>query len=109
MIIQVNGNVIMQKCDVCERTNEVELEQQTLEWLPEFNQYKNLNLPECECGTVEVLNMNLPDDESDLADIIPGDEWLSRHLVKNIKRFVMGESSVVLSTIPRKEVKTIEK
>jgi len=48
------------------------------------------------------LNMGLPDDESDIADQIPDNEWANRHIIKNTRAFLKGSASTISSNIPAK-------
>lgn len=105
MIIGVNSetNTISQLCINCGKVNEWKIEYQDLEWIEEFNEYRNYNIPECECYSMESLNMNLPDDEYDISHYIPDDEWYARNIIKNIKKFFLGETENISDEIPPKK------
>lgn len=101
-IKKVEGQTIVIECDHCNDDHTIAIDNTQLKFLPEFNQYENLNL-QCPCGMTYVLNMNLPDDEYDESDLIPDDEWHQRHIIKNIRKMKLGESSIIETIIPEKK------
>lgn len=105
-----NKRTIIIECPMCKKEQEVTIEKRQLKFLKEYNQYENITLPPCECGCVHVLNMNLPDDEYDISDLIEGEEWYKRHIIKNIKKMLLGEKDYIEDVVPiKKKFKGVEK
>lgn len=103
MIIEVvSPNVIRQVCK-CGHVNTIPLKKQSLKFNQELGEYECLQLPACECGCVEVLNMNLAEDEYEISDQIPDHEWRSRSIIKNIRRFMEGKDKEIIKGIPKKK------
>lgn len=82
---------INQVCDKCKTSNEYDIQKQELLYLEEFKEYQNYMLPACECGTVEVLNMNLPENEEDIRHLMSEEEWRIRCFIKSLKEYCVED------------------
>lgn len=90
MIKTVQGTKVGLTCQHCERDFEVDLSGAVLEFLPEFNEYENLPI-QCECGALEVFNMNIPENDTDepfKTGQIPINEEIQRHHIRLIQRMI---------------------
>lgn len=107
MILSVQaGNEVTQQCDKCGTTITFVVTRtgEGLRYLEEFAEFENFKLGDCpECTCFEILNMNLIYDEYEISDRIPEEEWTSRSLVKNIKRYLNNETATIETTIPDKK------
>jgi hypothetical protein len=89
-----NSRNIIQVCDRCGKENKVVIPpQHTLKFLEEINQFENYKLPTCACGTVEILNMNLEEDEYAISEYMDDREWNSRNNIKAIRKVLKGDQS----------------
>lgn len=84
MIIQHNIETleVIQICDRCKKENHHTLQVRRLEIMEDFNEYPNYLMDTCECGTTEILNMNLPEDEDDIRHLMTETEWNTRCFLK---------------------------
>lgn len=80
-----------QVCDRCKATHEHDIQKQELPYLEEFKEYKNYVLPTCECGTTEILNMNLPKNEEDIRHLMSEEEWRVRCFIKCLKEYCVED------------------
>lgn len=103
MIKQVKPDipVITLICDVCGDESDRPIRRKQLTFIEEFQEYENYPLDACPtCGAVEVLNMNLPEDETDLACEMTQEEWDTRHLIKNIKKYALSVTQTLSTSYP---------
>jgi len=92
VILKQTNGVLFLKCNKCGTEHEHSLKiGQRLKFLTDFNQFENLTTIPCpNCGTVEVFNMNIEDEQLNYEDIkkmnMPNKEVNQRHyLIEIIK------------------------
>lgn len=84
MLLDLTNTTITNKC-FCEKIITHELSELKCEYLDEFQAFSNVNLKCKECGTVEIINMNL-DINEDLEDMeIPEEELNARKIALELK------------------------
>ncbi|ARK32115.1 hypothetical protein [Halalkalibacter krulwichiae] len=89
MIERFSQDTLYQICSHCGTKNTIKLNYGlTVLFDNEKNEYSNLRLPQCECGSIEVLNMNIENEEFDYDEIealnIPFKEIVHRKYVRDI-------------------------
>ena len=91
MILKQTNGVLFLKCKCGTEYKHLLKVGQRLKFLTEFNQFENLPTNPCpSCGTVEVFNMNIEDEQLNYEDIkkmnMPNKEINQRHyLIEIIK------------------------
>jgi len=92
MLLKQTNGVLFLKCNKCgTEYNHVLMMGQKLKFLADFNQFENLTTNPCpNCGTVEVFNVNIEDEQLNYEDIkkmnMPNKEINQRHyLIEIIK------------------------
>ncbi|WP_100373068.1 hypothetical protein [Bacillus sp. FJAT-45037] len=66
MITKFQSGKVDVKCANCDRESvHIIPENYVSEFNEEYGEYYNLMLESCECGCVEVVNMNIPEEEMD--------------------------------------------
>jgi hypothetical protein len=76
------------RCENCGKETEYNVMGKMMKFIKEFGEYENFQV-QCECGTITIINMNIPVDDVD-EDIatgeIPVEEEISRHYIRILQR-----------------------
>ena len=90
MILKQTNGVLFLKCNKCgTEYNHALMMGQKLKFLADFNQFENLPTNPCpSCGTVEVFNVNIEDEQLNYEDIkkmnMPNKEINQRHYLIDV-------------------------
>jgi rubredoxin len=79
------------RCNICKHEYQAVIPDITVRFLPEFGEYENLNVQCPSCNSIEVLNMNIPLDDTDepfATGDLPIEEEIQRYYVRLLMRYV---------------------
>lgn len=85
MLLKLTDTEVINKC-YCKRIIKHSLSELNCEYLEEFQAFSNVNLKCKECGTIEIVNMNLDSDENLKGIEIPEEELNARAIALELKR-----------------------
>jgi hypothetical protein len=90
MLKGVNGTNIIHTCNSCGKENIFSTLGKKIEFSEELNEYINYPVS-CECGAIEVFNMNIPVDDTDesfATGDLPLNEEIQRYYVRILIRLI---------------------
>lgn len=86
---------MISECVNCEKTIITDLTDRTIVKNEEFDQWETFNV-ECSCGSIEMFNMNIPENDTDEpfsseTEDLPVEEEVQRHYVRILQRLVRSD------------------
>ena len=89
MIVSLMDKLLKVRCMKCEQIIETDISGMVSRYVPDFNEFENIVILCEDCGTADVLVMNIPVNDTDediMTGEIPVEEEIARHYLRILQR-----------------------